>query len=86
MAEQFRQLAAEAQRRGQIKLFIQAANWIIEELERTPLEFGESWVTNPASDLVFRRGHAGPLSVEYAVREDARVVFIRRFILKRQIK
>ena len=55
----------------------------MEELKRTPTEFGESWITLPGSGLIFRRGFARPLFVQYAIHEDERVVYIRRFVLAR---
>jgi hypothetical protein len=82
VAEQFRDLADEARASGHLPLFLAAARWILEELARTPTEFGESWTTWPGSDLIFRRGFAGPLFVQYAIREDERVVYIRRFALR----
>lgn len=83
VAEQFRALAEEARGSGRLAAFLAAARWIMEELARTPTEFGESWMTRPGSDLIFRRGFARPLHVQYAVREEERVVFIRRFVLVR---
>jgi hypothetical protein len=81
VAEQFRSLAAEARASGRLPLFLAAAKWIMEELARTPTEFGESWTVRPGSDLIFRRGCVGPLFVQYALREKDRVVYIRRFAL-----
>ena len=74
-------MALQARASGRLPLFLAAARWIVEELTRTPAEFGESWTTRPGSDLIFRRGFAGPLFVQYAIREDNRAVYIRRFAL-----
>ena len=81
--EQFESLAAVARESGQLRLFVAASRWILEELARTPLEFGESWGQRPGSRLVLRRGFAGPLYVEYAIDTEHRVVFLRPFSLRR---
>lgn len=83
VAEQFRALAGEARATGRLPVFLAAARWVMEELKRTPTEFGESWITLPGSGLIFRRGFARPLFVQYAIHEDERVVYIRRFVLAR---
>lgn len=83
VAEQCRTLAGEARAQGRLPIFLAATRWVMEELARTPTEFGESWMTRPGSDLIFRRGFARPLHVQYAVREDKRVVYSRRFALVR---
>jgi hypothetical protein len=85
VAEQFRNLAEEARAADRLPLFLAAARWIMEELARTPTEFGESWTTRPGSDLIFRRGFAGPLFVQYAISEHNHVVYIRRFALRRRL-
>jgi hypothetical protein len=83
VAEQFRRLAEVARASGRGRVFLAAAKWIMEELERTPTEFGESRAVYPAPALVLRRGFARPLYVDFAVREDVKVVYIRRFALVR---
>ena len=83
VAEQFRQLAEQARVSGRLPLVLRAARWVVEELARTPTEFGESWTERPGSAVILRRGFARPLYVEYGVHQDERVVFIRRFVLVR---
>lgn len=83
VSEQFRAIAEEARTTGRLPKLLAAARWIMEELARSPLEFGESWVTNARTGLVFRRGFAPPLHVQYAVHEAQRIVFIRRVVLLR---
>lgn len=83
VAEQFRQLAEQARLGGRYSIFLQAAKWITEELERTPAEFGESREAWPDRALAMRCGFARPLYVEYAIRSDVRTVYIRRFVLLR---
>jgi hypothetical protein len=82
VAAEFRRLAEGAQVTGGLPIFLRAARWVVEELQRTPLEFGESWFTRPGSALVFRRGFARPLYVEYAVDPAARIVYLRRFAVE----
>jgi hypothetical protein len=83
VAEQFRRLAEQARASGRYQLFLRAARWIIEELERTPTEFGESREVWPERSISMRCGFAGPVYVEYAVYETERTVYIRRFDLMR---
>lgn len=83
VAEQFRALAEQARATGRLPRFLAAGKWIMEELARTPLEFGESWATQPGSNLILRRGFARPLHVQFAVHEAERIVYIRRFVLLR---
>jgi hypothetical protein len=85
VAEQFRQLADEARTHGRLTGFKQAARWIMEELARTPEEFGESWFVRPGSALTFRRGFARPLYVEYAFDTANRIVYLRRFVFERRV-
>ena len=84
VAEQFRRLADDARVAGRLPVFLRAARWVMEELARTPEEFGESWFTLPGSSLVFRRGFARPLYVEYAIDSANRTVYLRRFALGRR--
>ena len=83
VAEQFRRLAEQARVGGRLPLFRRAARWIIEELERTPTEFGESREAWPDRSISMRCGFARPVYVEYAVYENQRAVYIRRFDLMR---
>lgn len=83
VAEQFRHLAEQARTSGRYQIFLRAARWIIEELERTPNEFGESRESWPERSISVRCGFARPLYVEYAVHESHRAVYIRRFSLSR---
>lgn len=84
VAEQFRQLADEARAAGRLNEFKQAARWIVEEVARTSEEFGESWFARPGSALIFRRGFAQPLYVEYAFDPANRIVYLRRFVFERR--
>lgn len=79
VASELRRLGRAALVEGRFHTFAGAANWIAEELERTPREFGESRYT--VGSYEFRCGFAGPLYVDFAVDEHIRVVFIRRFAL-----
>jgi hypothetical protein len=83
VAEQFRLLAEQSRSSGRYQLFLRAARWVIEELERTPGEFGESRESWPERSIAMRCGFARPVYVEYAVYENERAVYIRRFDLMR---
>ncbi len=82
--ETFLRLAAEATVTGRRTDFLRAARWIVDELERTPGEFGESRVVYPHLGLLGRAGQVGPLFVEYAYSETDRIVYIRRVVLTRR--
>jgi hypothetical protein len=81
--EEFRQLLDTARARGLLGLTLRASRWILEELARTPLEFGESREYLPHLDLHLRIGFVGPVYVEFAVNIPNRFVTIRRFGLSR---
>lgn len=82
--ETFLRVAAEASATGQRSEFLRAARWIVEELERTPDEFGESRNAYPKLGLLGRAGQVGPLFVEYAFSETERIVYIRRVVLAKR--
>lgn len=75
--------AAEARRRGDLPLFVRAAEWVLSELVRTPSEFGESGPSWPSLGIQGRHGAAGPVFVDYGVDEANRLVYIRWFKLVR---
>ena len=77
VADEFRRLADIARVAGYLRLFVRSAQWIMEELARTPHEFGKSRESHAADGLVARCGHAGPLTVSYAIREAEKTVFKR---------
>jgi len=52
--------------------------WMMQELERTPLEFGEARYADGDPGLKIRVGFVGPVMVRYAVHEESRTVFIGR--------
>lgn len=71
--------AAEARRHRQTTLFLRAARWVLEELARTPTEFGESGPRWERLGIAGRRGFAGPLYVDFGVDDTNRFVYLRRF-------
>lgn len=83
VSEEFKRLAFQARAEGRLPIFLAATKWAMEELARTPHEFGESWYIYPRSQLVFRRGFARPLYIQYAIHDAERVVFLRQFALLR---
>ncbi len=84
VADEFRQASNVARAAGQLSLFVASAKWIMEELSRTPGEFGESREERAGDGLVSRCGFAGCLYVEFAIHEQQRVVFLRRFRFRRR--
>ncbi len=81
VAEQFLKLSEQAQASGRRTAFLRAARWIMEELASTPHEFGESRERYEALRLTRRCGIVRPLFVDYAIHDEHRIVFIRRFAL-----
>lgn len=79
VTEQFRELLDVARVRGILAPTARAARWVLEELARTPMEFGESREYLTHLDLHLRIGFAGPIYVEFAVNLPNRMVFIRRY-------
>lgn len=79
---EFKTLLRETRDRGLLASILPAARWIMDELARTPMSFGESRVYLPHLELHLRVGFAGRLMVEFAVHEVSRKVFIRRFRLR----
>jgi hypothetical protein len=82
VTEEFSQLIHAVQDRGLLPVVLPAARWIMEELARTPMPFGESRDYLQHLQLHLRIGFAGPISVQFAVHEERRLVFIRRFRLR----
>lgn len=80
--EDFRRLLDTARERDILALTTRATRWILEELTRTPMEFGESREYLTHLDLHLRIGFAGPVYAEFAVHLADRLVFIRRFGLR----
>lgn len=58
----------------------------MEELKRTPLEFGEARYYRMDSRFLYRWASVGPIFVEFAVLEVEKIVYIRRFGLMNQVK
>jgi len=46
-----------------------AFKWIMEELERTPLEFGEARYASGDPGMKIRVGFSGPVMVRFGVHE-----------------
>jgi hypothetical protein len=80
--EEFRRLLDRARERGILPITVRASRWILEELARTPMEFGESREYLTHLDLHLRIGFAGPVYTEFGVNLPNQAVFIRRFGLR----
>ena len=80
--EMFRTVMENARSQGKLKSAVQAAEWIFEELARTPMEFGESRDEYPSLDLHVRLAIIGPLAVQFAVNVEQKMVFLLWFRLR----
>lgn len=83
VAERFRELVL-ATPPNERPVLLQAGRWIIEELSRTPSEFGESQERLSATGWILRRGFAPPLFVEFAIDESNHIVYIKRISTNRR--
>ena len=79
--ELFKAIADEARKAGRRLETLRAARWIFEELERTPLEFGESRNVYHHLQLQMRIAFVRPLTILFGVHESSRTVFISRMAL-----
>jgi len=77
VTEEFRRALEQARVLGILPVTLRAGRWILEELARTPMEFGESREYLPHLALHVRIGFAGPLYAEFGVNLPNRIVFIR---------
>jgi len=76
---EFREVVATAREHGQFEMAVQAGEWLLEELARTPLEIGESRDELVHLKLKIRFHYVRPIAVQYAVHEVERKVFIVSF-------
>jgi len=79
VANQFREMMEQARKEGRLKVAHLAANWIMTELEETPMEFGESREEHPEIGIQMRIGFARPIAVRHGFHEATNAVFIRSF-------
>src|SRR5688572_13418709 len=77
--EQFRREAERARAKAQYHGFARSCSWPLDELSRTPLEFGESRYELPELGLQVRFRVLGPLAIKFAVNEAHKHVFIMKF-------
>ncbi|MCU0703978.1 MAG: hypothetical protein MUF18_08385 [Fimbriiglobus sp.] len=78
MSDQLKALFAHAGAEGVKQVAVKAAKWMLEELERTPEEFGESREYLPHADLHMRLAFVPPLFVQFGVHHSTRTVFISK--------
>ena len=78
VSDELRDAFAQAEAKGLLPLAVRAAKWIVEELERTPKEFGESRDFLTYASIQMRIGFAAPLFAVFGIHEDSRTVFIRK--------
>jgi len=75
--EKLRELLEVFRLRGKAAPAARAVRWIIEELSRTPMQFGESRDYLEELNLHVRVGFARPWRVNYAVHLPSQSVFIQ---------
>ena len=78
VSDELRAALAQAERKGILPLAVRAARWIVEELERTPNEFGESRDCLAYADIQIRIAFAAPLFVAFGIHDESRTVFVRK--------
>lgn len=76
---EFHRVMEEARTNGQFQMAVQAGEWMLEELARTPMEFGESRGEFPSLNLKLRFAYVRPIAIQFAIHESSRKVFIRSF-------
>jgi hypothetical protein len=78
VSDQLRAVFARGAAEGASRVTAQAAKWMIEELERTPAEFGESRDFLAHAELQSRIAFVPPIYVRFAIHEPTRTVFVGR--------
>ena len=78
VSDELRAAFALAESKSMLPLAVRAAGWIVEELERTPDEFGESRDYLGYAQIQIRIAFAAPLFVVFGIHEDSRTVFVRK--------
>ncbi len=76
VAEQLKAAFAKADSRGVLPLAARAAKWIVEELERTPHEFGESRDHLAYAGIRMRIAFSAPLYAVFGIHEGSHTVFV----------
>ena len=74
--QRFRGSLVAAEANGELEMAIRAGDWMLGELARTPLEFGESRDELPVLGLKVRFAFVRPLAMYFAVNEENHVVFL----------
>ena len=76
--DQAREAIRRAEADGERSVAVRAFQWAMEEMERTPHEFGESRGYLPHAKLHGRIAFAGPLVFRFGIHDDTRTVFLVR--------
>lgn len=82
VTEQFLQIVALAELQGCGNVVLDACRYTMDELADDPLHLGESRGSFPHLQLELRMAFAPPVSVQFAIHEQSRQVFIRRFAMR----
>jgi hypothetical protein len=77
VAESIRRLVRRATREGRGKAFLLALRQAIDRLRDDPTDFGEPLYRLPALRMQIRCAVIGPLGIDFAIRENERVVFVK---------
>ena len=80
--ERIKSLIARAREMDQYAPALESLKWIVEELRRTPLEFGESREYLEAAKLRVRVAFVGPFLVGFGVHDVKKIVFIRNMLMR----
>jgi hypothetical protein len=78
VSDQLKAAFARADAEGVKQTSVKAAKWMVEEMERTPEEFGESREYLPHADLHMRVAFSPPLFVQFGVHRPSRTVFVSK--------
>ena len=71
-------MVANSEQIGEHLAVVRALGRMLEELERTPLDFGESREGTDIDRLRLRIGFVEPLVVKFGVHEPSHMVFVSR--------
>ncbi len=73
---QLRAILDAASKQGRLQEVVEAGEWMHSELERNPMDFGESRDYKIASQLYMRVGFVSSLFVLFGVHQSRKVVFV----------
>ena len=78
VAEQLRSVFERAGIEGVVPVTIRAARWLVEEMERTPYEFGESREYFEHAEIHKRIVFVPPMYAFFGIHQESRTVFVMK--------